>query len=70
MRTLRLDREFDVVFVHDAVMYATEPAGLRATLRTAAAHCRRGGLVAVVPDFVRETFTPGTSHGGSGSLDV
>ena len=36
MRTLRLDRQFDVVLVHDAIMYATEPGDVLATLRTAA----------------------------------
>lgn len=58
MRTLRLDRAFDLVLVHDAVMYATTPDDVRATLATAAAHCRPGGGVMVVPDFVAETFEP------------
>jgi SAM-dependent methyltransferase len=64
MRTLRLDRQFDIVFVHDAIMYATTAADVLATLRTAAIHCRPGGTVVVVPDYVRETFTPGTGDGG------
>lgn len=69
MRTLHLDRQFDVVLVHDAIMYATEPADVLATLRTAAAHCRPGGTVAVLPDCVRETFTPGIDNGGHDSED-
>lgn len=69
MRTLRLDRRFDVVLIHDAIMYATEPADVEATLRTAAIHCRAGGTVAVLPDCVRETFTPGTDHGGEDAGD-
>jgi trans-aconitate methyltransferase len=69
MRTLRLGREFDVVLVHDAIMYATEPADVQATLRTAAVHCRPGGMVAVLPDFVRENFTPDTDHGGHDAPD-
>jgi len=69
MRTLRLGRQFDVVLVHDAIMYATEPADLRATLATAAAHCRPDGIVAVLPDVVRETFTPGTDEGGHDASD-
>jgi SAM-dependent methyltransferase len=64
MRTLRLGRQFDVVLVHDAIMYATTRADVVATLRTAVVHCRPGGTVAVLPDFVRETFTPGTDCGG------
>jgi Methyltransferase domain len=69
MRSLRLDRRFDVVLIHDAIMYATEPASVQAALRTAAVHCRRGGTVAVLPDYVRETFEPETDHGGHDAPD-
>jgi SAM-dependent methyltransferase len=69
MRTLRLGRQFDVVLVHDAIMYATTPAAVRATLQTAAVHCRPGGTVAVLPDHVRETFAPATDHGGHDAPD-
>ncbi len=58
MRTLRLGRTFDLVLVHDAVMYATTPDDVRDTLATAAAHCRPGGGVMIVPDFVAESFEP------------
>jgi len=69
MQSLRLDRRFDFVLIHDAIMYATEPAAVQATLATAAIHCRIGGTVIVLPDFVRETFTPGTDHGGEDGPD-
>ena len=69
MRTLRLSRQFDVVLVHDAIMYATDGDSVRATLETAAGHCRPGGTVVVLPDFVRETFTPGTDDGGHDAPD-
>jgi len=69
MRTLRLDRQFDVVLVHDAIMYATTPADVRATLATAAEHCRADGTIVVLPDYVRETFAPGTDHGGEDAPD-
>jgi SAM-dependent methyltransferase len=69
MRTLRLGRQFDVVLIHDAIMYATEPVAVRAALQTTALHCRAGGKVAVLPDFVRETFVPGTDHGGHDAED-
>jgi SAM-dependent methyltransferase len=69
MRTLRLDRRFDVVLIHDAIVYATEPAAVQAVLRTAAFHCRLGGTVAVIPDHVRETFQPGADHGGYDAPD-
>ena len=69
MRTLRLERRFDVVLVHDAIMYATTPDDVRATLETAAAHCRPAGTVVVIPDYVIETFTPGTGTGGYDAPD-
>ena len=67
MRTLRLDRTFDVVFVHDAIDYMLTLDGLRAALETAAIHCKPNGLALFVPDYVRETFKPSTDHGGTDS---
>ncbi|MEE8169308.1 MAG: class I SAM-dependent methyltransferase [Phycisphaerae bacterium] len=64
MRSLRLDREFDAVFVHDAVMYLTTEEDLRRTLRTAFAHCAAGGAALLVPDYTRETWSSATSRGG------
>ncbi len=69
MRTLRLDRTFDVVFVHDAVVYLTELDDLRAAVVTAFTHLRPGGAAVFVPDFVRETFKVGTDHGGHDGPD-
>ena len=64
MRTLRLGRVFDAVFVSDAVMYMTSDADLQAMVETAYLHCRPGGVVFIAPDYVRETFAPHTDHGG------
>ncbi len=64
MRTVRLGRTFDRVFIHDAVCYMTSHDDLRRALETAFVHVRPGGGVVVAPDFVRETFRPGTEHGG------
>jgi SAM-dependent methyltransferase len=69
MRSLRLGRTFDAVLIHDAIMYITTPADVRAALATAREHCRPGGAVVVVPDHVAETFTPGTDHGGEDGAD-
>jgi hypothetical protein len=65
MRTLRLERQFDAVFVHDAVMYMTTEEDLRKAMVTAFVHCRPGGIVLFAPDFVKETFQAATDHGGS-----
>ncbi|WP_165492015.1 class I SAM-dependent methyltransferase [Egibacter rhizosphaerae] len=63
MRTVRLGRRFDAVFVHDAASYLTTLDDLHAA-RTAYDHVLPGGLALFAPDFVRETFTTGTHHGG------
>ena len=65
IRRLRLGRTFDAVFVHDAICHMTTEADLRAAMQTAYEHCRPGGVALFVPDFVRETFVPGTDQGGS-----
>jgi SAM-dependent methyltransferase len=64
MRSLRLGRIFDVVFVHDAVTYMTTLEDLRQAIETAFLHCKPGGCALFVPDCVSETFQPETSHGG------
>lgn len=64
MRTMRLGRTFDFVFVHDAIEYMTTREDLAAAIKTAAVHCRSGGTALFVPDWVRETFEPSTDHGG------
>jgi len=64
MRTVRLNREFDAVFVHDAVCYMTTESDLRQAIATAFVHCRRGGAALFAPDHVRETFRSSTDHGG------
>jgi len=65
MRTMRLERTFDAVLLHDAVMYLTSPEDLRATFETAAAHLAPGGVFLVLPDVVKETFEEGSISGGS-----
>lgn len=64
MRTLRLERTFDAVFVHDAIDYMTTEQGLGAAIATAYEHCAAGGVALFVPDHVRETFEASTQHGG------
>jgi SAM-dependent methyltransferase len=69
MRTLRLNRQFDAVFIHDAVCYMTTEADLRAAIRTAAEHCKPGGVVLIMPDCVKETFRTAVNHSGHDSSD-
>jgi SAM-dependent methyltransferase len=69
MRTLQLDRQFDLVMIHDAVMYLTDEASLRAAFANAYRHCRPGGAVVILPDNVTETFAPETEPGGEDAPD-
>ncbi len=69
MRTVRLGREFDCVFIHDAIVYMTTESDLRLAIETAFVHCRPGGAALFAPDHVRENFHPSTSHGGHDGKD-
>jgi aminoglycoside phosphotransferase (APT) family kinase protein len=69
MRTVRLERQFDAVFIHDAIDYMTSEADLLSAMRTAYLHLRPGGAALFVPDHVRETFAPTTDSGGSDGAD-
>jgi SAM-dependent methyltransferase len=67
MRSVRLGRTFDAVFMHDALAYILTEPDLQAVFETAASHCRPGGSAVFVPDYVQETFQPRTSQGGHDS---
>ncbi len=64
MRNVRLERQFDVVFIHDAIGYLTTEIDLARAIETACVHCKPGGVALFAPDCVRETFKPSTDHGG------
>ncbi|HEY5822273.1 MAG TPA: class I SAM-dependent methyltransferase [Propionibacteriaceae bacterium] len=64
MRTVRLGRQFDAVFVHDAIEYMVTEADLRLAVETVFEHCRPGGVAVLVPDNIAENFEPSTDHGG------
>ena len=69
MRTLRLDRVFDVVFIHDAIDYMTNEEDLRRSLTTAFVHLAPGGTAVFVPDATREIFEPDHGAGGTDGDD-
>ena len=64
MRTVRLGRQFDAVFVHDAVCYMTTELDLRHAIETAFVHCKPGGVALFCPDYTRENFVAAAEHGG------
>ena len=65
IRTVRLGRTFDAVYVYDAICHMTTEPDLRAVMQTAYEHLRPGGVALFVPDFVGETFVENTDHGGN-----
>ncbi len=64
MRSVRLGREFDAVFVQDAVSYIATESDLQSTIQTVWVHCRPGGAALFAPDRIRESFRTTTDHGG------
>ncbi len=69
MRTVRLERTYDAVFIHDAIMYMTTDEDLQQAIETAFVHCKPGGVALFAPDHTRETFRPSTKHGGHDGND-
>jgi SAM-dependent methyltransferase len=63
MRTVRLDRQFDAVFIHDAIMYMTKREELRQAFETAYVHTKPDGAAVFASDHVRETFGASTRCG-------
>ena len=64
MMAIRLGKQFDAVFIHDAINCMATEKDLFQAIKTCAVHCRSGGVVLIVPDFFKETFKPYTHHGG------
>jgi SAM-dependent methyltransferase len=64
MRSVRLDRLFDAVIIHDAINYMTQVNDVIAALTTARTHLRPGGLAMIFPDDTEETFAPSIHTGG------
>ncbi len=64
MRNVRLDRVFDAVFVHDAVVYMMSEADLKRAIETAFVHCSPGGAALFAPDHTKENFRSSTDCGG------
>lgn len=64
MRDVRLKRQFDAVFIHDAIGYMITEDDLCKAMETAFVHCCPGGVALFAPDFVKETFKDTCDKGG------
>jgi len=56
MRTVRLNKKFDAVIIHDAISYLLNEKDIEMTIRTVTAHLRPGGIFVTAPDWLKETF--------------
>lgn len=64
MRSLDLEKKFDLVFIHDAIMHFTDKGDLLQIMYNAKKHLNDDGILLVVPDQFKETFQTTTNHGG------
>lgn len=64
MRSIRLDRKFNAVIIHDAIDYMLSEQDLIQVFDTAVYHLDPGGVFITAPDYFQETFTdPRVEHG-------
>lgn len=56
IRSIRLNKKFDGVLIHDAASYLLTEEDIRQTAAAAAAHLNRGGVFIISPDYFKETF--------------
>lgn len=69
MRTVRLDEQFDAVFIQDAIAYILTEEDLLRVFETVWCHLKPGGAALLAPDDVTENFSPSTEHGGHDGVD-
>jgi len=73
MRTVRLNKKFSAVLIHDAIGYILTEKDLIATFKTAAIHLKLSGIFIMAPDNFRETFQEPRIHHeirSSGAMEV
>lgn len=65
MRKLDLGEQFDLVFIHDAIMHFTTSSDLLEVMHNAKKHLKDTGILMIMTDHFKETFKPETDHGGT-----
>lgn len=73
VRTMRLGRTFDAVFIDDGIVYMLTQDDLRSAFRTAFEHLRPGGVMLTYVESVPETFEQNKTQctkRSSGDTDV
>ena len=69
MRTFSMGRQFDAVFVHDAISHMTTKDDLRMAIGTAYQHCKVGGAALFCPDHTLESLKESAATGGKDEGD-
>jgi len=69
LREVELGQTFDIVLLHDTLMYMRGTGALRAAMRSVARHLAPDGVAVVIPDVVAETFEEGHVSGGGEAPD-
>ena len=62
MRSVRLNKKFDAVIIHDAISYLLTEDDLISTFETVAEHLNSGGIFVTTPKYLKETFTNNSTH--------
>src|SRR5260370_7198403 len=62
MQSVRMERVFDAVLIHDAIMYMTTKIDLRRAIETAFIHCNPGPPPFSLPIVSPELFSPPPPH--------
>lgn len=65
MENIHLDRAFDLIIIHDAVMYLESLETLRITLEHCVRHLSTAGMLVVIPDFLAEDAEDHRVSGGT-----
>jgi SAM-dependent methyltransferase len=69
MRTLDLSREFDAVYLNDAVVYMTTEDDLLKAFQSAHRHLRPGGVMVTLAEVTKETFRQNRTSASSQKAD-
>nr|WP_242987723.1 class I SAM-dependent methyltransferase [Anaerobacterium chartisolvens] len=64
MRSIKISKKYDAIFIHDAIVHITNLNDLKKVLRTISSHLKPNGCILIVPDYFKETFRSSSIQGG------
>lgn len=69
MLTVDCQRQFDLIVVHDAIMYVPDQKAIQRLLRNICRHMHASSVVCIIPDVIKETFCERALQGGGEEPD-